>query len=74
MRGERKGRNKIIFCFSICVHTIPNLEQYNSLMPNFLAFKTSDVRGLLVFGVPNAKYLAFDTPDASALTCSHVLD
>ena len=74
MKGERKGRNKIIFCFSICVHTIPNLERYNSLMPNFLEFKTSDVRGLLVFGVPNAKYLAFDTPDASALTCSHVLD
>jgi len=43
-------------------------------MPNFLAFKTFDVRGFLVFGVPNAKYLVFDTPNASALTCSHVLD
>ena len=36
-------------------------------MPNILAFKTPDVSGFLVFGVPNVKYLAFDTPDENAL-------
>ena len=38
-------------------------------MPNVLAFDTPHERGFLVFGVPNAKYLAFGTPDESALIC-----
>ena len=37
-------------------------------MPNLLAFRTSNVRGFLMFSVPNVKYLAFDTPDFSALS------
>ena len=36
-------------------------------MPNVLAFGTPHERGFLVFGVSNAKYLAFGTPDESAL-------
>ena len=35
-------------------------------MPNILAFTTPDKSGFLVFGVSNAKYLAFDTPDDNA--------
>ena len=31
-----------------------------------MAFGTSHERGFLVFGVSNAKYLAFDTPDDNA--------
>ena len=33
-------------------------------MPNILSFRTPCVRGFLVFGMSNAKYLAFDTLDA----------
>ena len=29
-------------------------------------FETSHVRGFLVFGAPNVKYLAFSTPNANA--------
>ena len=36
-------------------------------MPNILTFKTLDVSSFLVFGVTNAKYLTFDTPDENAL-------
>ena len=36
-------------------------------MPNILAFIMPDENGFLVFGVSNAKYLAFDTPDGNAL-------
>ena len=36
-------------------------------MSNILAFKTPDDGGFLVFGVSNAKYLAFDTPDGNVL-------
>ena len=36
-------------------------------MPNILTFKTLIVSGFLVFGVSNAKYLAFDTPNEDAL-------
>ena len=32
-------------------------------MPNILAFKTSNESGFLVFGMSNAKYLAFDIPN-----------
>ena len=33
-----------------------------------MAIKTPDDSGFLVFGVSNAKYLAFDTHDGNALT------
>ena len=35
-------------------------------MANILAFKTSNESSILVFGVSNAKYLAFDTLDGNA--------
>ena len=37
-------------------------------MPKFLRFKIFDEGWFLVFGVSNAKYLAFNTPDDNALT------
>ena len=43
------------------------MRRYCSLVPNFLAFRTPHESGFLVFGVSNAKYLAFDIPDESAL-------
>ena len=36
-------------------------------MPKFLAFETPHDGLFLVFGVPNAKYLAFGIPDENAL-------
>ena len=39
-------------------------------MPNIIAFRTSHERIFVVFGVPNAKYLAFGTPDGNALRAS----
>ena len=46
---------------------LPILRLYYSLMQNILTFKTPDMSGFLVFGVPNTKDLAFDTPDGNAL-------
>ena len=39
------------------------MEWYGSCVPNIIALKTSHSRDFLVFGVPNAKYLAFGTLD-----------
>ena len=36
-------------------------------MLNILAFNTLDVSDFLIFGVPNVKYLAFDTSDGNVL-------
>lgn len=36
-------------------------------MSNILAFKIPDENDILVFGVLDAKYLAFDTTDKNAL-------
>ena len=60
----------IYFFYSIFFHTIPKMERYCSCVPNIIAFRTSHRRGFLVFGVPNAKYLAFGnlavgTPDGT---------
>ena len=43
------------------------MEWYYSYVPNIIAFTTSHERGILVFGVPNVKYLTFGTPDGNAL-------
>ena len=51
------------FFFSIFYRTILKMERYCSCVPNIIALRTSHGRGFLVFGVPNAKYLAFGTPD-----------
>lgn len=53
----REELNKKLFYLLECVR---NLEWYLS-MPKFLAFRTSHVGGVCLFGVSNVKYLAFDT-------------
>ena len=42
-------------------------------MPNFLAFRTVGVDGLLVYSVPNVKNIAFGTLDTNTLTLSYNL-
>ena len=49
---------------------IPNLKLYGSFMLKFLKFKTYNEGAFLVFGVPNAKYLTFNTLDANAIGLS----
>ena len=66
---EKKGDNmterrekiikKLIFTYSIFGRTVLFLERNCSYVPNVLAFGTPHERGFLVFGVPNAKYLAY---------------
>ena len=46
---------------------MPFVEHHCSTMVFLLAFGTSHEAKILVFGVPNAKNLAFSTPDANAL-------
>ena len=43
------------------------LRAYCSMSHNFETFSTPHEGLFLVFGVPNAKYLAFGTPDENAL-------
>ena len=43
------------------------MERYYSCVPNIIAFRTSHESGFLVFGMPNVKYLTFDTPNGNAL-------
>ena len=57
---------KTIFFKHIC-HTVSKIERYYSYVLNIMAYRTSHVRDFLVFGFPNAKYLAFSTPDVNAL-------
>ena len=43
------------------------MRVYYSMSQNFDTFNTLHDALFLVFGVPNAKYLAFGTPDENAL-------
>ena len=65
--GERKVNkiSKIFFGIDVC--TVSYLRRYCSDVVKCLRFKVLDEDWFLVFGVPNAKYLAFGTPDGSAL-------
>ena len=56
-RGNELKKNSIFIC------TVPKMERYCSCVLKIITFGTSHKRGFLVFGVPNAKYLAFGTPD-----------
>ena len=67
LRGERKENKIRKKNYSICVLTVSYLRWYCSDVPNFLTFGTPHEGLFLLFGVPNAKYLAFGTPDDSAL-------
>ena len=51
----------------MAVRTVSYLRWYCSYVSNFLRFGRADEGWFLVFGVPNAKYLAFCTLDESAL-------
>ena len=46
---------------------MPSLKRHCSYVSNVLAFDTPHKGGFLVFGVPNAKYLAFGTSNGDAL-------
>ena len=59
---------QIIKIFGIDVRTISYLRWYCSMLQNFDAFETPQEAWIVVFGVSNAKYLAFDTPNENALT------
>ena len=71
-KTERKEKiiKKLIFLYNISGHTVLSLERYCLYMPNVLAFDTPHERGFLVFGVPNAKYLAFSISYGNALICN----
>ena len=65
--GERKVNKIIKRNYSIDVRTVSYLRRYCSGVPKFLVFGTPHEGLFLMFGMPNAKYLAFDTPDENAL-------
>ena len=65
--GERKVNKISKKNYSIDVRTVSYLRRYCSGVPKFLAFDTPYKGLFLVFGVPNAKYLTFGTPDENAL-------
>ena len=49
------------------VRTLSNLEYHCDLMPKILGFETSKIGGFFMFGVLNAKNLAFGRPTANGL-------
>ena len=65
--GRERKVNKIRKIYSTDVHIVSYLRRYYSGVPNFLAFGTPHEGLFLMFGVPNAKYLAFSTPNESAI-------
>ena len=66
MKRER-NRIKKYFFYNTSVRTVPKMERYCSRMSKFIEYRTPHEKDFLVFGVPNAKYLAFGTPDENAL-------
>ena len=65
---KREKWNKIVFFYSTSVRTVPKMERYYSRKSKFIGYRISHEKGFLMFGVPNAKYLTFGTPDENALT------
>ena len=69
MLGGEKKVNKIIKSnYSIFVCMLSYLKAYCSMSQSFETFSIPYEGLFLVFGVPNAKYLAFDTLDEDALS------
>ena len=64
--GERKVNKISQIFFGIDVHSISYLRRYCSSVPKVLIFGILDENWFLGFGVLNAKYLAFGTPDENA--------
>ena len=65
--GERKVNKISKRNYSIDVRTVSYLRRYCSGVPKLLAFNTPHEGLFFMFGVPNAKYLAFGTIDENAL-------
>ena len=59
---------KIINGNDIFIRMLSKMRVYCSMSHNFSTFSTAHDALFLVFGVPNAKYLAFGTPDENTLT------
>ena len=59
--------------FGIDVCTVSYLRRYYSYVSNFLRSGRADEGWFLMFGVQNAKYMAFGTPDKSALLSNYVI-
>ena len=67
--------NKIIINVNgIPVRTVPKMKVYCSMSQIFSTYSTPHDALFLVFGVSNAKNLAFDTPDENALSVLFLLD
>ena len=66
-KSKRKRVNELKKKISIFIYTVPKMERYYSCVVKIITFGTSHKRGFLVFGMSNAKYLAFGTPDGNAL-------
>ena len=49
------------------------MERYCSYVSQFIGYRTPHEKGFLVFGVPNAKYLAFGIPNENALRLTTLL-
>ena len=66
---ERREKfiKKLISSYNISIRIVPSLKRHCSYVSNVLAFDTLHKGGFLVFGVPNAKYLAFGTSNGDAL-------
>ena len=64
-RNVKKKKSKIFF--GTDVRTVSYLRRYYSGVVKCLRFEIPDEDWFLMFGVLNAKYLTFGTPDDSAL-------
>ena len=64
---KREKWNKKLFFYSTSIRTIPKMKRYCSRVSKFIGYRTPHEKGFLVFGMPNAKYLAFGTLDENAL-------
>ena len=60
VRRRERWIKIIIKFFSIYVRTVLNIEGYCSMLQNFDTFRTPYEAWIVVFGVSNAKYFAFE--------------
>ena len=65
--SEWREKSKLKKNNGIFVRIVPIVELYRNKYQIYLAFGTSNVGGFLVFGVLNAKILAFTIPNANVI-------
>ena len=70
---ENPVNKQIIKNFGIDVCTVSNMRRYYNMFQIFDTFRTPHEAWIVVFGVSNAKYLAFDTPDENALIALEIV-